>query len=309
MISTGEVPSCLVCDSVSSAIIETTSTMMDNRTDQWHFRKCMDCGMVYLSPRVLPEFLDEYYTDAYLPYRGAKAWGKYAHLVEQDQKKIDTKRLQTVQKYISNETKSILDIGCGKPSFLKLVQEQIRLNAIGLDFSDKGWKDNPDLYDKLDLRVGSIDDIQNGIKVDVITMWHYLEHDYNPSRTIELLSKFQKGTLLIIEVPNHDSYSRKKYKQHWAGYHSPRHTGLYTPQTMQKLLESNGWMIEDQYTHGTLDPYVLDWMSRMEIKSIDWTASMEAFFVNFVLGKLMRPRYFFDKYLNLGFMTTIARKT
>ena len=77
---------------------------------------------------------------------------------------------------------------------------------------------------------------------------------------------------------------------------------------MKRLLESSGWSVIDQYTYGTLDPYTLDWMSRMEQKSIDWTDSMESHFVSYVLGKMMRPRYFFDKYSSLGFMTTIARK-
>jgi len=309
MIKTETVLSCLVCDSDSSEEIEKCATMMGNDHEQWSFRKCSVCDMVYLSPRVKMENLDKYYTNAYLPYRGASAWGKYADLVAGDQIKIDKKRLGTILKYISNNTKTILDVGCGKPSFLKLVQENTGMRSVGLDFSDNGWNDDGDLYSSLDLYVGSVKDLPDNVEADVITMWHYLEHDYKPKETLQTLSdRHKKDTLLIIEVPNHDSYTRRKYTNNWSGYHTPRHTGLYTPKTMKLLLESSGWNIVNQYTYGTLDPYTLDWMSRMEQKGIDWTSSMEPHFFEYVFGKIMRPQYYLHKYKNQGFFTTIARK-
>ena len=308
MIHTEDVPTCLVCNSSHSTVCETTSTMMDSKDGRkWSFRECTDCGMVYLSPRVLPTSLSHYYKDSYLPYRGPKAWGKYENLVEGDLLKIDKKRVQTVKKYLKKKKGTILDIGCGKPSFLLETHQQLGLNAIGQDFSDSGWKGNEIAYQDLDLFTGSLFDLPNSIEADVITMWHYLEHDYTPSKTLKHLSKNQpKDCKLIIEVPNYDSKTRMKYGPHWSGFHSPRHTGLYTLNTMTKLLEENGWSVIDSYSYGTLDPYTLDWMSRMEMKEIDWSESMEKHFVSYVIGKLIRPYYFFDRQQSLGFMTVVA---
>jgi 2-polyprenyl-3-methyl-5-hydroxy-6-metoxy-1,4-benzoquinol methylase len=302
------VSNCLSCDSSNSELIETTSTMMGGDKKEWNFRKCSDCKLVYLSSRVPLDQLDAYYTASYLPYRGAQAWGKYAKLVEGDQKNIDKKRLKLVQQFIHREMNSILDIGCGKPSFLKLFQDETGFKAMGLDFSDKGWRTDHNLYDKLDLHIGSIADLPNETKADLITMWHYLEHDYYPKNTLRSLSNSQKkDARLIIEVPNHDSYTRKRYGRNWSGYHAPRHTVLYTPDTLKSMLESNGWEVQKILTYGTLDPYTLDWMSRMEIKNIDWTKSMEPYFTGYVLGKIFRPRYYLSKFMNQGFMTAIAR--
>jgi hypothetical protein len=33
---------------------------------------------------------------------------------------------------------------------------------------------------KLDLQVAEIKDLKSSLQPDVITMWHYLEHDYTP---------------------------------------------------------------------------------------------------------------------------------
>jgi len=302
------VEQCLVCESKDAQVIETTGTMMDDSNETWHFLQCANCKMVYLSPRVKPEYLDTYYTEAYLPYRGSKAWGKYADLVEGDQQKIDQKRLKLVQDHLPDSATSILDIGCGKPTFLKLVQEKTELKTTGIDFSDHGWKGIA-AYQDIDLHVATPQNIPDHIAADVITMWHYLEHDYQPRKTLRSLHESQKdNATLIIEVPNYDSYTRKKFGKHWSGYHTPRHTGLYTPETIQKLLNTTGWEVVNIYTYGSLDPYTLDWMSRMEKLGIDWTASMEKYFVGYVIGKLIRPHYFFDRSKSLGFMTAIARK-
>ena len=45
------------------------------------FVRCLGCDLVYLAPRVPAAELGRYYTDAYLPYRGARAWGPFAPLV------------------------------------------------------------------------------------------------------------------------------------------------------------------------------------------------------------------------------------
>jgi hypothetical protein len=43
-------------------------------------------------------------------------------------------------------------------------------------------------------------------------MWHYLEHDYTPLENLTYLKSIAKpSTTLVIEIPNFDSMSRRKY--------------------------------------------------------------------------------------------------
>lgn len=299
---------CPACGEDNPSQFETTKTMMAPQIEEWNFDQCQQCDMVYLNPRVSIEQIGEYYRADYLPYRGGTAWGKYANLVDVDQLKVDQRRLDTFKKYSSTSCQTILDVGCGKPSFLRKVQSDLGLASTGIDFSDHGWSDSESQYDNLQLIVGEIDQIPNNVKYDMITMWQYMEHDYQPHETLtKLLHHSHDDTRIIIEIPCVDSDTRKRYGANWAGYHSPRHTGLYTPDTMRTLMNRSGWLVEDSYTYGTLDPYILDWMSRMEQQEIDWTASMQSRFVSFVTGKFLRPKYFFHKSKSHGFMTVIAK--
>lgn len=302
-----EYVSCPACGADKAKSFETTHTMMADQNEKWNFDQCRQCDMVYLNPRVPVQYIGDYYREDYLPYRGGAAWGKYRNLVDGDQIKVDSRRVATVKKY-SDKVNSILDIGCGKPSFLVEAMSKLKSECTGIDFSDHGWSDNQEKYSKINLLVGEIEQIPQGVKYDAITMWQYMEHDYHPYETLtKLLDHSHKDTCLIIEVPCIDSDTRRKYGKNWAGYHTPRHTGLFTPATMEVLMNRSGWQVDDAYTYGTLDPYILDWMSRMEREKIDWSTSMEDKFISFVVSKILRPKYFFHKRGSLGFMTVIAK--
>lgn len=283
--------------------------MHDEKGDNFEFHQCLDCDFVFLNPRVPQTELHRYYTSHYLPYRGAEAWGKYKSLVEKSQQKQDLKKLNQLKKAKKiNSNSLILDIGCGQPSFLKTCYDQLGCRAIGIDFSDKGWCNQKELFQNLDLLVGEISDLPQHIHPDVITMWHYLEHDYTPIKNLTCLKTISKrDTKLVIEVPNFDSTSRRKFGKHWAGWHTPRHTSLFSPHNLELLLSQSGWKVDKILTYGSMDSYVLFWMSKMEKENINWSKNMEEEFFKFVLGKLMfLPQQLKEKHTSLGIMTVIA---
>ena len=301
--------SCPVCkDSSISPFIETNAQMHSSK-EVFNFDQCSKCLLVFLNPRVPLELLKNYYTSFYLPYRGAKAWGKYEKLVEGSQKKLDIKRVSRIKatQKLSKDS-LILDVGCGNPSFLKACKDILNCNAMGIDFSDEGWKNSIKSFEGITLQVAEIKDLKKELKPDVITMWHYLEHDYTPFENLSYLRSISKpSTTLVIEIPNFDSASRKKYGKNWAGWHTPRHLSLFSPKNIELLLENTGWQAKETLTYGTLDPYLLFWMSEMEEKEIQWEKNMEEEFMQFMVGMFkFLPRKLLEKKSSLGVMTVIA---
>jgi len=300
---------CPTCNAASiGSFIQTTAQMHSNK-ELFNFDQCVACKLVFLNPRVPLDQLKNYYTSHYLPYRGAKAWGKFEHLVENSQQKLDLKRVKRLKDAhaISSET-FILDVGCGKPSFLKACQQALHCQSMGIDFSDEGWINQSAEFDGLNLQVAEIKDLPSELQPDIITMWHYLEHDYTPLENLSYLKSISKpSTTLIIEIPNFDSVSRRKYGENWAGWHTPRHISLFSPENVTLLLQKSGWKVSKLLTHGTMDPYLLFWMSEMEQKGIKWDKNMEDEFWKFVLGMgLFLPKKWTEKRSSLGIMTVIA---
>lgn len=300
---------CPICNASSIVSFIKTTAQMHSSKELFNFDQCANCQLVFLNPRVNLDNLKNYYTSHYLPYRGSEAWGKYSKLVEGSQKKLDLKRVKRVKEVCSISPKSlILDVGCGNPSFLKACQQELNCKALGIDFSDEGWKEQSTLFKGLDLQVAEIKDLSLNLKPDIITMWHYLEHDYTPLENLTYLKSIAKpSTTLIIEIPNFDSISRKKYNENWSGWHTPRHTSLFSPDNIKLLLDKSGWNVSQLLTYGTLNPYLLFWMSEIEQKGIQWNKNMENEFWDFVIGMLkFMPTKWNEKKLSLGVMTVIA---
>jgi 2-polyprenyl-3-methyl-5-hydroxy-6-metoxy-1,4-benzoquinol methylase len=203
----------------------------------------------------------------------------------------------------------ILDVGCGQPTFLEACAKKYNCRSLGIDFSDHGWKTEKERFQSLQLEVGEVKDLDKNLHPDVITMWHYLEHDYDPVANLSALRALSKNdTKLVIEVPNFDSVSRKKYGDKWAGYHTPRHTFLFSPSNIRLLLKNTGWEVLETDIKGTLDPYNLFWMSEMEQNGIDWTKNMETEFWGYVRGMVgFQVKNAFSAQKSLGIMTISAK--
>ena len=145
--------------------------------------------------------------------------------------------------------------------------------------------------------------------IDLVTMWHVLEHDYDPLRTLgRLRQRCRAGGALLVEVPDFDSLTRRTQGRWWAGLHTPRHTAVYTRATLRALLERAGWRVERQDRYGTLDPYVLWWLGRQERVGRPLDGSLEQAFPGFLLGRMLAlPVTALQRWLPLGIQVALAR--
>lgn len=290
-------------------LIHTPVMMMDNAQDaEIRFVICRKCDFIYLNPRVPVQDIKQYYPSYYLSYQGAKAWGKYARLAEFGFKSELRRRMKMVKNAIKTNQGRLLDLGCGRPDFLLLFQNKTNWQVTGIDFDSSTWQE--ERFAHLNLHEGEISAMNlNALgNFDVITLWHYLEHDYNPGLTLRKLKELSHPhTRLIIEVPNYDSLTSKIQKQYWQGFHTPRHTGVYTPATLAKMLQANGWKVKQQFTYGSLDPFVLWWLGERDRKKLKWNKSLEQEFLGFLFQKIISsPLFMLKRYLSLGVQTAIA---
>lgn len=306
------VVNCPICKKTKSNHYITTNALMhESNNEVFIFNVCNNCEAVFLTNPVTPERLELYYTDNYLPYRGPAAWGKYSSFVANSQKKTDSNRVNFVKKYLKKNNANnvnVLDVGCGNPSFLELLQQNSKVNCTGIDFSDSGWKGKN--YPNIDLKKVAIEDYITDKQFDVITLWHYLEHDYNPSQTIETLyHRLKQGGKLIIEVPDYKSISAKIQKSYWQGWHSPRHISLLTKKSFALLFQKDKWEITKHLRYGTLDAFTLWWLGRMQKKGVDWSGNMSNHFWKLVLLKVVTsPIFAFEKLFPMGIQIVVIEK-
>ena len=302
---------CPICKKTESTFYMSTKALMhETNNERYTFNICNNCEAVFLINPVNPKRLDHYYTDNYLPYRGSAAWGKYSSFVANSQKKLDLNRVNFVKKYLkkNNPNVDVLDVGCGNPSFLEILEQKAKAKCTGIDFSDSGWKGKN--FPNLELKKIAIENYVSDKQFDIITLWHYLEHDYNPSQTIEALYNCLKiGGKLIIEVPDYNSISAKIQKSNWQGWHSPRHISLPTKKSFDLLFQKDKWEIKKHLRYGTLDAFTLWWLGSMQKKGIDWSGSMSNHFWMLVLLKVVTfPIFAFEKLFPMGIQIVVIEK-
>jgi SAM-dependent methyltransferase len=304
-----EFAACVGCGANEPRVLlQSPVQMMDDRRESFTWVTCARCGQVYLNPRVPADRVGDYYHD-YLPHRGPEAWGRWAWLVEYDQRRLDRARVRAVCRTGPLTASSVvLDVGCGRPTFLSCLHRRSGARAIGVDFDAHGWSVPSPMWNELELHEGALDTVASLAPFDVITMWHALEHLYDPGAALRSLRDMASGaTRLIIEVPDYDSLTRRRHGARWAGFHTPRHTAAYTPASLRRLVERNGWRVRDQYQRGTLHPHVVHWLGQQELAGRTWRGSMQPRMLPFILGRLATsPITMLQRWLPLGVQTLIA---
>jgi hypothetical protein len=119
-------------------------------------------------------------------------------------------------------------------------------------------------FQRIDLQVAEIKDQKSSLQPDVITMWHYLEHDYTPLENLTYLKSIAKpSTTLVIEIPNFDSMSVDENTVRPLAYTS----SYFIIFSKYRAATQKGWKVSEINTYGTMDPYLLYWMSEMEQKN------------------------------------------
>ena len=186
---------------------------MHRGVERFSFVRCRRCALVYLNPRVSPERLADYYGDSYLPHRGPAAWGRWARFVEQGQRRTDHGRVTWARKVARlGMGTAVLDVGCGRPTFLESLVDRTGARGVGLDVSDGGWTAEPERWSTagLELHRGTVQQAAIEGPFDLVCMWHALEHDYQPMDTLRRLHGLTRpGGAILVEVPNYDSLTRR----------------------------------------------------------------------------------------------------
>ena len=127
----------------------------------------------------------------------------------------------------------LLDIGAGTGDFLAEAKRD-GWQTVGVEPNEKAR--NSAMLKKVNFVDSSIE-LENN-SVDIITMWHVLEHVPDIQAQIKELKRLIKPNgAIVIAVPNFNSYDAKHYKDFWAAYDVPRHLWHFSRQSIKVLFE------------------------------------------------------------------------
>jgi ubiquinone/menaquinone biosynthesis C-methylase UbiE len=202
--------------------------------------QCKQCGLLYLNPRPTAEEMEHYYPKEYLPYTVAQQ-GEQSWLAYIDHCYGHWKRLRAVEDRYS-QGGHLLDVGCATGDFLQVMHRSGRWDVRGVDTSLEATQYARERYG-LDVFTGEVSEAgyADGY-FDVVTMWHVIEHVHDPKGTLAELHRIMKpGGLLVVSTPNLRSWDARIFGRYWVGLDAPRHLFVFSPATLQHLLQRAGF--------------------------------------------------------------------
>ncbi len=146
-----------------------------------------------------------------------------------------------IKKHFKKENElHVLDIGCGTGDFLKYGIQNNKVNGVGIEPNEKAREISK--TKKIEV-YNTIGEIKNK-KFDVISLWHVLEHVKDIDDYFTFFKDHLKDDgLLIIAVPNFNSYDATFYKEHWAAWDVPRHLWHFSKKAISIIAKKHDFKL------------------------------------------------------------------
>jgi len=244
----------------------------DPENTAYRLVRCRRCQLVYMNPRPDQASIAQFYPEDYEAYR-AKAgrinwWGRLKHRLERlilsryynYPPKLTRWRdrltawlaypwfgpprdSQTAVPFVG--AGQLLDYGCGSGDYALRMRER-GWDVTGLDFSARAARAAEQVLGQPVL-VGTLPHPAVArASLDMITMGAVLEHVHWPHTLIEAAAQaLRPGGLLVVSVPNIDSFGYRAFGEDWWPLELPRHLLHFTPPTLRRLLESHGLRMQE----------------------------------------------------------------
>jgi len=231
------------CPACSGTLFTPYLTCQDQLVSQRQFaiQQCSACQLLFTNPRPAAEEIGSYYkSDTYISH-------------DDTQKGLVDTIYRTVRSYALNQKESwirsmnggvgaLLDYGCGTGAFIKECQEK--------GWTITGFEPDADARRLAGERTSQKilkdpRELQSLANLDVITLWHVLEHVADLHETLAMLANsLRSGGHLVIAVPNPASKDAAIYGSNWAAYDVPRHLYHFTPEVLTGLIETHGLKLQ-----------------------------------------------------------------
>lgn len=151
----------------------------------------------------------------------------------------------------------LIDVGCGTGSALQKIAIELRqagyeITPIGIEISAQLAASAHKKCHKLKGRCLHSDSLSGfetlpANSVACVIMSSYLEHEVQPHEVLAAaLRAMQPGASCIVKVPNYNCINRSVVGANWCGFRYPDHVNYFTPASLRKIAEDEGFEIARQ---------------------------------------------------------------
>ena len=199
--------------------------------------RCAQCGFCCTNPRPGPPHIGRYYDSPHYISHTNAARGLQNKLYQWARRRAIHGKHRLIARYRSNG--KVLDVGCGTGEFLRHLKSRGYL-TMGVE-PNLGAREQAIAGHSLEV-FPRLEDIPAAEQFQIATFWHVLEHLHDPRFALkQVYARMAKGGLLLIAVPDRESWDADHYQSTWAAYDVPRHLSHFRRQDLQRVLIEHGF--------------------------------------------------------------------
>ena len=239
---TAETTACDLCGAENTRTLYTNADWNLPGLDAFALVQCEQCGLIYLNPRPAPQAIGAFYPQDYAPFRPAIEDERWALMRWMRRRKMQRRRA-LVEHYSGASRGRVLDVGCATGIFLHEMA-QAGWEAVGVELTPEAAEYARRRFG-LEVFTGQLEEapLAEGT-FDAVTFWDVLEHTYSPRRTLKRSAALLKpGGIVVINIPNWESFERRIFGAQWIGLDPPRHLYVFPRHTLTALLEDAGFKV------------------------------------------------------------------
>jgi SAM-dependent methyltransferase len=300
---------CYLCGETASTPFIEAQDDYTGKPGRFTFVTCDGCGLRYQNPRLTVDHVKAYYDDEYIAHRKKSDWGVLTGFFNWAMDRHDRQKDKLVSRFVAlNARSEVLDVGCAVGSFLQKMKSRHNAHLTGIDFKDLSA--HPSLAG-VDFRCGLFYEQSFGEKrFDLITMWHFLEHDYDPMRTLQTARDLLAANgRLVIEVPRLDSTTFRIFGKRWPGLQAPQHTVLYDRRTLLAAVDRAGLEVVEYLPYGAFPAFFYFFagaaFTLLKGRGLNLSRAIYPYFLGQIL---LSPILAFEKQLNFAMQTVVCRR-
>lgn len=209
----------------------------------FHVKRCCNCGIAFTQP--WPVKIDYYYPSYYR---------RYSPIALTALRFLYNLRVRSWVRALGRSG-TVLELGCSNGWMLNAFRQQ-GWQVIGIERTPAALSFTKSKLN-LPVFVGSLDALHPNSYFDLIIMFQVLEHLPDPLATLHKCAQLiRPGGILIIGVPNLDSWQSRFSGPHWLHLDVPRHLFHFSPQSISYALMLTGFDVSHlSFASFEHDPY------------------------------------------------------
>ncbi|GHU55919.1 hypothetical protein FACS189442_4020 [Spirochaetia bacterium] len=215
------------------------------------YRRCPDCGMVYMNRLNPPpiEYEKEYFFDFYKKQYGKTYIEDFPNLIN-----MGKKRLAIIKSLLADGPAELLDIGCAYGPFLQAAREA-GFAPVGIDPAEDAVA-----YIRKELNIPAfqgffpdtrLPEVLKDDAFSAVTLWYVIEHFRNPKAALEECRRILRpGGVLAFSTPSFRGVSGRKSPGCFLENSPADHWTVWSPNRCKRLLKKAGFTLKKTVVTG-----------------------------------------------------------